>query len=176
MTETVAAIVAAHRAGSMTPAQTVARSFQRIRDYNDPAVFISLRDEKAALAEAEALTAKDASALPLLGVPVAVKDNIDALGLATTAACPAFAYSPAHDSTAVAKLRVAGAIIIGKTNLDQFATGLVGVRSPYGVPVNPIRSDLIPGGSSSGSAVAVSAGLVPLALGTDTAGSGRAAG
>src|SRR5882724_8761614 len=173
LTETVAAIVAAHRAGSMTPAQTVARSYQRIRDYNDPAVFISLRDEKAALAEAEALAAKDPSTLPLLGVPVAVKDNIDALGMATTAACPAFSYSPAHDSTAIAKLRAAGAIIIGKTNLDQFATGLVGVRSPYGIPVNPIRSDLIPGGSSSGSGVAVSAGLVPLALGTDTAGSGR---
>jgi allophanate hydrolase len=173
LTETVAAIVAAHRAGSMTPAETVARSYQRIRDYNDPAVFISLRDEKAALAEAEALAAKDPASLPLLGVPVAVKDNIDAQGMATTAACPAFAYSPAHDSTAVAKLRAAGAIIIGKTNLDQFATGLVGVRSPHGIPVNPIRSDLIPGGSSSGSAVAVSAGLVPLALGTDTAGSGR---
>ena len=111
--------------------------------------------------------------LPLLGVPVAVKDNIDAQGMPTTAACPAFSYSPAQDSTAVAKLRAAGAIIIGKTNLDQFATGLVGVRSPYGIPVNPIRGDLIPGGSSSGSAVAVSAGLVPLALGTDTAGSGR---
>ncbi len=173
MTETVAAIVAAHRTGSMTPAQTVARSYRRIRDYNDSAVFISLRDEKAAVAEAEALAAKDPGSLPLLGVPVAVKDNIDALGMATTAGCPAFAYSPAHDSTAVAKLRAAGAIVIGKTNLDQFATGLVGVRSPYGIPVNPIRSDLIPGGSSSGSAVAVSAGLVPLALGTDTAGSGR---
>ena len=91
----------------------------------------------------------------------------------TTAACPAFAYSPAHDATSVARLRAAGAIIIGKTNLDQFATGLVGVRSPYGIPNNPMRGDLIPGGSSSGSAVAVSAGLVPLALGTDTAGSGR---
>src|SRR6195256_1293296 len=173
LTETVAAIVAAHRAGTMTPAQTVARSYQRIRDHNDPAVFISLRDEKAALAEAEALASKDAAALPLYGVPVAIKDNIDALGLATTAACPAFSYSPVQDSTAVAKLRAAGAIIIGKTNLDQFATGLVGVRSPYGIPVNPIRADLIPGGSSSGSGIAVSAGLVPLALGTDTAGSGR---
>jgi allophanate hydrolase len=173
LTETVAAIVAAHRAGTMTPAQTVARSYQRIRNYNDPAVFISLRDEKEALAEAEALAAKDAAALPLYGVPVAIKDNIDAQGLPTTAACPAFSYSPAQDSTAVAKLRAAGAVVIGKTNLDQFATGLVGVRSPYGIPVNPVRADLIPGGSSSGSAVAVSAGLVPLALGTDTAGSGR---
>ena len=106
-------------------------------------------------------------------MPVAVKDNIDVLGLPTTAACPAFAYSPTHDATSVARLRAAGAIVIGKTNLDQFATGLVGVRSPYGIPNNPMRGDLIPGGSSSGSAVAVSAGLVPLALGTDTAGSGR---
>src|SRR5213075_534351 len=102
-----------------------------------------------------------------------IKDNIDAQGLPTTAACPAFSYSPAQDSTAVAKLRAAGAIVVGKTNLDQFATGLVGVRSPYGIPRNALNPALIPGGSSSGSAVAVSAGLVPLALGTDTAGSGR---
>jgi allophanate hydrolase len=173
VTETVAAIVAAHRAGTLTPAQTVARSFARIRDHNDPAIFISLRDEAQALAEAAALSAKDAASLPLYGVPVAVKDNIDVAGLPTTAACPAFAYSPSLDATAVARLRAAGAIIIGKTNLDQFATGLVGVRSPYGIPNNPMRGDLIPGGSSSGSAVAVSTGLVPLALGTDTAGSGR---
>src|SRR3954469_7355040 len=173
MTETVAAMVAAHRAGTVSPARTVARSFQRIRDHNDPAVFISLRNEADALVEAESLSKKDAEQLPLYGVPVAIKDNIDVLGLPTTAACPAFAYSPARDSTAVARLRAAGAIVIGKTNLDQFATGLVGVRSPYGIPNNPMRGDLIPGGSSSGSAVAVSAGLVPLALGTDTAGSGR---
>jgi allophanate hydrolase len=173
VTETVAAIVAAHRAGTLTPAQTVARTYQRIRDHNDPAIFISLRDEKDAIAEADALTKKDTAGLPLYGVPFAVKDNIDALGLPTTAACPAFSYTPAHDATAVAKLRAAGAIMVGKTNLDQFATGLVGVRSPYGIPINPIRADLIPGGSSSGSAVAVSGGLVPLALGTDTAGSGR---
>jgi allophanate hydrolase len=173
VTETVAAIVAAHRAGHLSPAQTIARSFQRIRDHNDPAIFISLRDEKEALAEAEALTAKNALQLPLYGIPVAVKDNIDVAGLPTTAACPAYAYMPSLDATSVARLRAAGAIMIGKTNLDQFATGLVGVRSPYGIPTNPMRSDLIPGGSSSGSAVAVSTGLVPLALGTDTAGSGR---
>ena len=124
-------------------------------------------------AVAEALRWRDKSDLPLYGVPVAVKDNIDVAGLPTTAGCPAFAYRPARDSTAVAKLRAAGAIIIGKTNLDQFATGLVGVRSPYGIPKNAIKEDLVPGGSSSGSAVAVAAGLVPLALGTDTAGSGR---
>ena len=173
MTETVAAIVAAHRAGTASPAQTVARSFARIRDQDDPAIFISLRDEKEAVAEAEALSAKDAAQLPLYGIPVAVKDNIDVAGLPTTAGCPAFSYVPSRDATAVARLRAAGAILIGKTNLDQFATGLVGVRSPYGIPKNPLRGDLIPGGSSSGSAVAVSAGLVPLALGTDTAGSGR---
>jgi allophanate hydrolase len=90
VTETVAAIVAAHRAGTVSPAQTVARSFARIREHNDPAVFISLRDEKEAIAEAEALTAKDAVQLPLYGVPVGVKDNIDAAGMPTTAACPAF--------------------------------------------------------------------------------------
>jgi allophanate hydrolase len=173
VTETVAAIVAAHRARASSPAETVARSFTRIRSYNDPAVFISLREEKDAIAEAESLAAKDAHALPLFGVPVAVKDNIDVKGLPTTAACPAFSYSPSHDATSVARLREAGAIVIGKTNLDQFATGLNGTRSPYGTPVNPMRADLIPGGSSSGSAVAVAAGLVPLALGTDTAGSGR---
>ena len=173
MTETVAAIVAAHRTGTVSPAQTVARSYLRIRNYNDPAVFISLRNEKEAVAEAESLKAKDARDLPLFGVPIAVKDNIDVKGMPTTAACPGFSYSPSHDATAVARLREAGAIIIGKTNLDQFATGLVGVRSPYGIPNNPLRSDLIPGGSSSGSAVAVAAGLVPLSLGTDTAGSGR---
>ena len=171
--ETVAEIVTAHREGLTSPAETVARSFQRIRDHNDPAIFISLRDEADAIKEAEALQARDAARLPLFGVPVAVKDNIDVQGLPTTAACPAFSYLPARDATAVAKLRAAGAIIIGKTNLDQFATGLVGVRSPYGIPINPLCPDLIPGGSSSGSAVAVAAGLVPLALGTDTAGSGR---
>jgi allophanate hydrolase len=173
VSETVAAIVAAHRAGQLSPAQTVARSFQRIRDHDDPAVFISLRDEKDVIAEAEALSAKDAAQLPLLGIPLAVKDNIDVAGLPTTAACPAYAYVPSRNATCVERLRAAGAIPIGKTNLDQFATGLVGVRSPYGIPKNPVRGDLIPGGSSSGSAIAVSTGMVPLALGTDTAGSGR---
>jgi len=102
-----------------------------------------------------------------------VKDNIDVAGLPTTAACPVFAYDPERDATVVARLRAAGAIIIGKTNLDQFATGLNGSRSPYGVPRNALRADLVPGGSSSGSASAVAAGIVPVALGTDTAGSGR---
>ena len=173
MGETVAAIVEAHRSGASSPEATVARTYARIRAHGDPAIFITLRDEADALAEAAALAAKGDTDLPLYGVPVAVKDNIDVAGLPTTAACPAFAYDPGKDATCVAKLRRAGAIVIGKTNLDQFATGLVGVRSPYGTPRNLFDPSLIPGGSSSGSAIAVGAGLVPLALGTDTAGSGR---
>ena len=173
MTETVAAILNAHRTKATTPAKTVARSFERIRAHGDGAIFISLRDEAAALAEAKALETEGAAERPLYGVPIAIKDNIDVEGLPTTAACPDFSYHPGKDATVVARLRRAGAIVIGKTNLDQFATGLVGVRSPYGVPRNSFDPALIPGGSSSGSAVAVAAGLVPLALGTDTAGSGR---
>ena len=173
MTKTAAEIVADHRSGATTPEETIAQCYARIRAYNDPAVFISLRDEAQARTEARLLAAVGATERPLYGVPVAVKDNIDVKGLATTAACPAFSYEPVADATSVARLRAAGAIIVGKTNLDQFATGLVGVRSPYGVPRNPFDAKLIPGGSSSGSAVAVAAGLVPLALGTDTAGSGR---
>jgi allophanate hydrolase len=171
--ETVASIVGAHRAGTVTPEQTVARSFARIRAHGDRAIFINLREEGEALAEARRLAADGSGGRALYGVPVAVKDNIDVAGLPTTAACPAFAYQPSKDATAVARLRQAGAVVIGKTNLDQFATGLVGVRSPYGIPRNLFDPKLIPGGSSSGSAIAVAAGLVPLALGTDTAGSGR---
>jgi allophanate hydrolase len=170
LAETIAAIVAAHGAGTLTPEETVKRSYARLRAHGDPAMFISLREETESVAEARAL--KNAS-LPLFGVPVAIKDNIDVAGMATTAGCPAFAYTAHHDATCVTRLRAAGAIPIGKTNLDQFATGLVGVRSPYGVPRNAFKAELVPGGSSSGSAVAVAAGIVPLALGTDTAGSGR---
>jgi allophanate hydrolase len=112
-------------------------------------------------------------ALPLFGIPFAVKDNIDVAGWPTTAACPAFAYIAERDATAVARLKAAGAIVIGKTNLDQFATGLVGTRSPYGEVENSFDPAYVSGGSSSGSASAVARGLVPFALGTDTAGSGR---
>lgn len=112
-------------------------------------------------------------ALPLFGIPFAVKDNIDVAGWPTTAACPAFAYPAERDAFAVAKLKAAGAIVIGKTNLDQFATGLVGTRSPYGAVSNTFNADYVSGGSSSGSASVVARGLVPFALGTDTAGSGR---
>jgi allophanate hydrolase len=173
VTETVAAIVEAHRDASIKPEDTIARTFGRIRAHDDPAIFISLRDEADVIVEARALASGNARSLPLYGVPVAIKDNIDVARLPTTAACPAFSHQPGADATAVARLRAAGALVIGKTNLDQFATGLVGVRSPHGVPRNPFNPALIPGGSSSGSAVAVAAGIVPLALGTDTAGSGR---
>ncbi len=111
--------------------------------------------------------------LPLYGVPFAIKDNIDAAGWTTTAACPAFAYPASEDATVVARLRAAGAIVIGKTNLDQFATGLVGTRSPYGAVSNAFNPEYVSGGSSSGSASVVARGLVPFSLGTDTAGSGR---
>jgi allophanate hydrolase len=111
--------------------------------------------------------------LPLFGIPFAAKDNIDVAGLPTTAACPAFAYTPWETAPVVRQLVSAGAGLVGKTNLDQFAAGLVGTRSPCGVPRNPLDARYIPGGSSSSSAVAVATGLVSFALGTDTAGSGR---
>ena len=173
MTHSVASLLAAHRARTATPVETIKTTFRRIREVDDPAIFISLREEAAVLSEAGALAAKGDSSLPLYGIPVAIKDNIDVAGLATTAACPAYAYTPERDATAVELIKAAGALIVGKTNLDQFATGLVGTRSPHGTPRNPLRGDLIAGGSSSGSAVAVATGIVPLALGTDTAGSGR---
>ncbi len=119
------------------------------------------------------LKARGPVGLALYGVPFAVKDNIDVASIPTTAACPAFAYTPTVSATAVQRLLDAGAILIGKTNLDQFATGLVGARSPYGVPGSVFNPDFVSGGSSSGSAVTVSAGCVSFALGTDTAGSGR---
>ncbi|MFY8105459.1 MAG: allophanate hydrolase [Elstera sp.] len=146
-------------------------AYAKLRAWDDPALLIALRPEEEAIAAARALTGR--TDLPLFGVPFFVKDNIDVAGLLTTAACPEFAYTPEVSAFAVARLEAAGAIVIGKTNLDQFATGLVGVRSPYGVPRNSVRADLVPGGSSSGSATSVGAGIVPFALGTDTAGSGR---
>jgi allophanate hydrolase len=111
--------------------------------------------------------------MPLYGIPFAVKDNIDVAGLPTTAGCPDFAFTPERSAFAVERLIAAGAIPVGKTNLDQFATGLNGTRSPYGAPASAFSRDHVSGGSSSGSAVVVATGLVPFALGTDTAGSGR---
>ncbi len=170
---TLTSLIADHIEGRATIPRTVAAAYARHREHGDDAIFITLRPEAEVMAEAEALQAEGARGRRLWGVPIAVKDNIDVAGLPTTAACPGFAFTPARDATAVARLKAAGALIIGKTNLDQFATGLNGTRSPYGVPRNALRADLVPGGSSSGSASAVAAGIVPVALGTDTAGSGR---
>jgi allophanate hydrolase len=158
---------------TLSPSAAVRRAYKALADYADPALFISVKPETEALREAATLEAAGPAGKPLYGKVFAVKDNIDAAGLETTAACPAFTYRPEASAFVVARLEAAGAIVLGKTNLDQFATGLVGVRSPYGVPRNTLRADLIPGGSSSGSAVAVAAGIVDFALGTDTAGSGR---
>jgi allophanate hydrolase len=173
VTETVAEILDAYRSGAVKPEDIIARSFARSRAHDDPAIFIALRDEAEVRAEAQALQQAGDQTLPLFGIPVSVKDNIDVKGVPTTAACPAYSYRPNRDAACVARLREAGAIILGKTNLDQFATGLVGVRTPYGIGRNLFNPKLIPGGSSTGSALAVGAGLTPLALGTDTAGSGR---
>lgn len=162
---------AAYAAGA-NPATVIAAVYDRIAAWNDPALFIHLRPRAHAIADAERLAAGPRD-LPLFGVPFVIKDNIDLVGCPTTAACPSFAYTPERSATVVERLLAAGAIAIGKTNLDQFATGLVGTRSPHGTPRNPFSSTHVPGGSSAGSAAAVAAGLVTFALGTDTAGSGR---
>lgn len=168
----IGALHSAYERGA-TPAEVMRESLRRIAAAGDPGIFLHLRSEADLVAEAEALPAFDPVAYPLWGLPFAIKDNIDLAGAPTTAACPDFAYEPDDDAFVVARLRAAGAIPVGKTNLDQFATGLVGVRTPFPVPKNAIDPEIVPGGSSSGSAVAVSRGLVSFALGTDTAGSGR---
>ena len=159
--------------GGAKPSEIVAEVVARCRAYDDPAVWIHRVPTEDLQARARELEQAGSGGRPLFGIPFAVKDNIDVAGLPTTAACPAFAYTAAVTAPAVQRLLDAGAILIGKTNLDQFATGLVGTRSPYGACRNPFNPAYIAGGSSSGSAVAVAAGLVCFALGTDTAGSGR---
>ena len=171
----VHALLGAYRAGTLDVRQTIEEVLKRIAQAGDDKVWISRAGDADLLAQADALDARrdQIDRLPLYGVPFAAKDNLDVAGMVTTAACPGFAYEAKTSAEVVQRLVDAGAIVIGKTNLDQFATGLVGVRSPYGVPRNPFDASYVPGGSSSGSAVAVSSGLVSFSLGTDTAGSGR---
>jgi allophanate hydrolase len=171
----VHALRAAYRTGTLRCSAVVEEVLRRIAQAGDDKVWITRMPDEALRDIAATLDARlgEIESLPLYGVPFAVKDNIDVADLLTTAACPGFAYTPEKSATVVQQLIDAGAIVIGKVNLDQFATGLVGVRSPYGVPRNPFNPDYVPGGSSSGSAVSVSSGLVSFSLGTDTAGSGR---
>lgn len=162
----------AYRSGDLTP-RTALEQLHVQLDGQDPA-FIHVLSTAELGAQLDALEAlPDASQLPLYGIPYVVKDNIDVAGLPTTAACAEYAYTAKADSTCVARLRAAGAVVLAKTNLDQFATGLVGTRSPFGAVPNSFDSKYISGGSSSGSSVSVARGLVPFSLGTDTAGSGR---
>ncbi|MDX2021020.1 MAG: allophanate hydrolase [Deltaproteobacteria bacterium] len=170
---TIASLQAHYSAGSLTPEAVIDAIYERIAAEDVPGVFIELAPRAMVMAAARRLNAVSAARGPLWGVPFVVKDNIDALGFNTTAACPKFAYTPTQNATVVQKLLDAGALVLGKTNLDQFATGLVGTRSPYGTPANVFNDKYIAGGSSSGSAVAVTRGYASFALGTDTAGSGR---
>ena len=168
----IESLLLAYRAGTKTPRTVIREAWERAAEL-DSRIWISRPDWTVLDALLTSLESKDPGTLPLYGVPFAIKDNIDWAGQPTTAACPAFAYVPEKSAFVVDKLIAAGAIPMGKTNLDQFATGLVGVRSPYGTPANSFNADYIPGGSSSGSAVAVALGLASFSLGTDTAGSGR---
>ncbi|MBB4008696.1 allophanate hydrolase [Allorhizobium taibaishanense] len=168
----IASLHAAYASG-WTAQEMIEEVFSRIAAIDDPGIFLSLAAKEDLLAEAKALGTFTPDSKPLWGIPFAAKDNIDVAGLPTTAACPDYAYVPTADATVVRLLKEAGALVIGKTNLDQFATGLVGVRTPHSIPRNAVDPTLVPGGSSSGSAVATAQGIVSFALGTDTAGSGR---
>jgi allophanate hydrolase len=172
MATTLAELRDAYRAGA-SPVDVVKETYDRFDACGDPAIVITSVPRDESVARARALEGRDPDELPLFGVPFAVKDNIDVAGVATTAGCPSYATVPATHAVVVERLCAAGAIPVVKTNLDQFATGLVGTRSPYGTPRNALDPAYVPGGSSSGSAVSVARGLVPFALGTDTAGSGR---
>ncbi|MCF3642441.1 allophanate hydrolase [Rhizobium sp. TRM95111] len=168
----IASLHAAY-ANGLTVEAVIDLVFARLAAAGDPGIFLHLAERETLMQQAAALGSFDPAERPLWGIPFAVKDNIDVAGMPTTAACPDYAYLPANDATVVGLLKAAGALVVGKTNLDQFATGLVGVRTPYPVPRNAIDPTLVPGGSSSGSAVATARGIVSFALGTDTAGSGR---
>lgn len=165
-----------YRSGAASPADVAGEVLARIAARGDDHVWITLRPAADLLGDAAELARRwpdPDTRPPLYGVPFAVKDNVDVAGMPTTAACPAYSYVPERGAPLVERLLAAGALLVGKTNLDQFATGLSGTRSPYGACESPLVPGLISGGSSSGSAVAVAADLVSFAIGTDTAGSGR---
>jgi allophanate hydrolase len=164
---------AGYRSGAFSPAQVVREALRRADEAPERHVWIHRLTLAEVLRHVDALAGRPVAELPLYGVPFAVKDNIDLAGVPTTAACPEYAYVPERSAFVVERLLAAGAIPLGKTNLDQFATGLVGTRSPYGACRNAFDPAFVSGGSSSGSAVAVASGLAAFALGTDTAGSGR---
>ena len=170
---TIDALRQAYAQGRYTPRQVLAAIREAAVACAGHNIWIHLLAEREVQPYLDALVDRDPAATPLWGIPFAIKDNIDLAGIPTTAACAAFAYTPTASAFVVQRMLDAGAIPVGKTNLDQFATGLVGVRTPYGVAHNPFDPAFIPGGSSSGSGVAVASGLVSFALGTDTAGSGR---
>jgi allophanate hydrolase len=169
----ITSLAAAYRSGTCTPLDMVEQVLARMHQHASNPIWISRVEAGVLRARATELAGIPAASLPLYGIPFAVKDNIDVAGLPTTAGCPAFMHRPAASAIVVQRLVDAGAIVLGKTNLDQFATGLVGTRSPYGICRNAFDADYISGGSSSGSAVAVALGMASFALGTDTAGSGR---
>ncbi|MBE01621.1 allophanate hydrolase [uncultured Marinobacter sp.] len=169
----IRALQQAYARGELTPAQLMADIRRRAADYEARNIWIHLLSAEEQQPWLDALARKDPATHPLWGIPFAIKDNIDLAGIPTTAACPDFAYTPDTSAQVVQQLTDAGAIPVGKTNLDQFATGLNGTRSPYGPCRNAFDPDYISGGSSSGSAVAVALGLASFSLGTDTAGSGR---
>jgi len=170
----IASLAGAYRRGLTTPSAVVAEIYDEIARAGERPVWITLVEREMCLSRARSLEADEASwQLPLYGIPFAVKDNFDVAGMPTTAACPAFSRVAQKTATVVERLLRAGAILIGKTNMDQFATGLVGTRTPYGICSSVFNAEYISGGSSSGSAVAVASGLVSFSLGTDTAGSGR---
>jgi len=162
-----------YRERALTPTTLVEQLYARLAGDDPYRIWITRLTLEQLLGYARALEGRDPASLPLYGVPFAIKDNIDLAGAPTTAGCPEYAYTPAQSATVVQRLIDAGAIPVGKTNLDQFATGLNGTRSPYGSCRNAFDPDYIAGGSSSGSAVATALGLTGFALGTDTAGSGR---
>jgi len=170
---TIAHLRAAYKAETLTPAQLMAEIRERSAQYRDRNIWIHPLTEAELAPYIDALATKSIDSHPLWGVPFAIKDNIDLAGIPTTAGCPEFAYTPSESAQVVQQLIDAGAIPVGKTNLDQFATGLNGTRSPYGPGRNAFDPDYISGGSSAGSAVSVGLGLATFSLGTDTAGSGR---